>query len=115
MNSEELVALLDSPLPGFRQYVLSPENPFGADSIHSVFAACSHFVGEQQVPESAWNVLGSLLNEIVDGADGDLDNAACTCFLENVAVPDHPLRSHLQGEALARIIHDPGSIGRRRA
>ena len=56
---------------------------------------------KQEITEGAWSALGSLLNEVVGGADEDLDNAACTCFLENVAVPDHPLRSHLQGEALA--------------
>lgn len=37
---------------------------------------------------------------MVGGPDRELDEAACTCFLENLATPDHPLSSHLAGPAL---------------
>ncbi len=103
MNSktaESLVNVLDGVLPGFREYVQSPENLFDKTSVHGVFAACSHFLRDHEVAEDAWSSLGPILNRIVGGEDERLSNAACTCFLENLAAPDHPLHAHLKGEAL---------------
>ena len=54
--------------------------------------------------QSSWRSLAGLLNDTVGDSADDLDgliNAACTCFLENLATEEHPLRPLLRGEALA--------------
>jgi len=100
MTSNDLVARLDAALRGFQAYVRSDDNLFDPDSVHGVLAACSHFVREKLVEPAGWKALAELLNEMVGGNDKELDEAACTCFLENLAAPAHPVRTHLRGAAL---------------
>ncbi len=100
MTPDDLTARLDAVLQGFQAYVRSTDNPFDSDSVHGVFAACSHFVREKEVQPEGWKALAEVLNEMIGGQDGELDEAACTCFLENLAQPGHPILVHLRGSAL---------------
>ncbi len=101
MHSKYLIRLLDETFSGFNEYVRSDDNLFDQDSIHGVFAALAHFVKENAVSEQQWKAMAALIGEIVGGRDANLDNAACTCFLENLASRDHPLGAFLTGEPLA--------------
>jgi hypothetical protein len=94
-----LIDELDRLLPGFAAYQHSPDNLFDGDSLHAVFSAASHFVIEEPVAPAAWAPLAQFLNAAVSGDEPALSDAACTCFLENVAAPDHPLEPHLTGKA----------------
>ena len=100
MKPPSLIAVLEQALPGFAVYVRSDSNLFDRDDVHGVFAACAHFVREHPVAAGSWKALASLLNDAVGGADQELDQAACTCFLESLAAPDHPLRALLRDRAL---------------
>jgi hypothetical protein len=100
MNPVELVAELNRILPGFADYLESSDNPFDSDNQCGVFAACSHFVRERTVAVESWRGLGSFLNLQVAEPDGAMVEAACSCFLENLADSRHPLKPFLAGEAL---------------
>jgi hypothetical protein len=80
-------------LPGFSTYVGSNENLFCADSICGVFSACSTFVRERTIPSESWLALAMIINAAVVDASTPLSEAACTCFLENLADFRHPLRA----------------------
>ena len=97
-DSSTLLDCLDQILPGFRQYMRN-EGLFDSASLHGVFASCSHFVRNQPQTVETWMRLAVLLNSFVDGSDSRLDNAASTCFLENLAEPGHPLGPLLKGKA----------------
>lgn len=99
-STESLLSLLDAAAPGFRAWSLSGDNLFDLDSLHGVFAACSHFVRAVPRGSDVWPVLAELVNEAVAGQDAQLAEAVCTCLLENLASPDHPLGSLLRGGAL---------------
>ncbi|MEQ8766513.1 MAG: hypothetical protein RL885_21545 [Planctomycetota bacterium] len=99
MNLDQLVVRLNETVPGFVHYRESDGSLFDGESPHAVFAACSHYVRENVISREVWRSLASLLNEIVGSGD-DIDNAACTCFLENLACDTHPLQELLQGQAL---------------
>lgn len=100
VTAASLLSKLDRAAPGFRSHAESDSNLFDRDSVHGLFAACSHFVRD---PSAApvWSAVADLVNRVVGGSDADLDNAACTCFLEHLASRDHPLDPLLRGEALA--------------
>ena len=100
MDISTLVQRLDSAVPGFASFVESDDNLFSSDTAHGVFAGCSDFVQDRKVSIQSWTALAELLNEAVGGSDEDMDNAACTCFLENLAAKTHPLGPFLRGEAL---------------
>ena len=100
MDADALVSRLEQALPGFRIYVESEANLFDRSSAHRIFAACSHYVRERSVSPMAWQSLATLVNGIVGSSDAEFDNAACTCFLENLAETGHPLARLLRGEAL---------------
>ena len=93
--------MLDGTAPGFRGYAESDGNLFDRDSVRGLFAAFGHFVRERLPAPPVWPAVAELVNRVVGGPDADLDNAACTCFLENLASRDHPLDQLLRGEALA--------------
>jgi hypothetical protein len=101
MATAALIDQLDVSLPGFRAYLESGDNFFENNNAHGVFAACSHFVRNYPPTEQSWRAMATLINSIVGSADADLDEAACTCFLENLACIDHPLRSLLNDKAAA--------------
>lgn len=50
---------------------------------------------------TVWPDVAELVNQVIGGPDSDLNNAACTGLLENLASRDHPLDPLLRGEALA--------------
>ena len=99
MEQANLITTLDNAAPGFAAYASSEENLFPTDSPHGVFAACSQYVRETPRSPQVWRALAAVLNSAI-GAGDDVDNAACTCFLENLANGDHPLAEHLRGSAL---------------
>lgn len=98
MNVTALIDQLDGALPGFATYVVSGGCEFSAESAHGVFAAFSGFARDRDSSMIAWSMVADLVNDVV-GKGGDLDEAACTCLLENLARHDHPLRPLLVGEA----------------
>ena len=100
MSPDALTDCLDGALPGFRRFVESEENLYEQDNVHGVFVACSDFVRERDVSLSSWKQVAEVVNGTVKDSDEELDNAVCTCFLENLAETDHPLRALLRGEAL---------------
>lgn len=101
----ELVDRLDRFTPGFREAWLSEDCLFraddGTDSLCGVFAEYSLFVREraETVTASTWKQIAAFVNDIVGGRDPVLDEAACVCFLEGLAAPNHPLARWLEGEA----------------
>ena len=101
MDPNALVADLERVLPGFADYVASADNLFDSDNLSGVFAACSHFVTERVIAADSWPSLAAVINRVVSESDAGASNAACTCFLENLADPHHPLRPFLEGEALS--------------
>ena len=101
ITAASLLSMLDRAVPGFRVYAESDDNLFDRDSVHGLFAACSHFVRERYAAPTIWPEVADLVNAVVGGPDPDLDNAACTCFLESLASRDHPLDPSLRGHALA--------------
>jgi hypothetical protein len=100
MDAKGLIAELDGALPGFRGYVASEENLFGGETVEGVFTACSWFVRRTMVAAESWPALARIVTSAARAPDRSLADAACTCFLENVATPEHPLKGLLQGEAL---------------
>src|SRR5215470_16272973 len=96
----DLAAHLGRILPGFGSYLDSPDNLFDRDTPFAVFAAASSFVRERPLPVETWPSLASFINSLVVGGDEPLAEAACTCFLENLADRNHPIRPFLEGPAL---------------
>jgi hypothetical protein len=98
-DAPSLIDCLDQILPGSRLYMMA-QGLFDLDTIHGVFAAGSHFVRAHPPTLDGWKRLAVSLNSAVDGSGSRLDEAACTCFLENLATREHPLGSLLAGKAL---------------
>ena len=96
----QLVEALDGALPGFASYRAGPETLFDGQSLCAVFSSCTEYVQEHAVSEPQWNALAVVLNAMAASKDATLSEAACTCFLENLAERDHPLSSRLTGFAL---------------
>jgi hypothetical protein len=101
MEQRSLISDLDGAVPGFGAYLASGENHFDDDNPHGVFAACSHLVRNRAIQPESWERLAAIVNRVVGGEDAELDNAACTCFLENLASPSHPMKPWLRDAALA--------------
>ena len=100
---DRLVALF----PDFRAYWDDPGNCFrnddGSFSLHGAFAEFTSFFRERHksLPSGRIAALGAFVSDCIASADGDLNNAAATCFVENVAGEDcdRELARHLVGEA----------------
>jgi hypothetical protein len=102
MDLAQLLDELDRATPGFRSYFDSDdEHYYSRDSVHSAFLVCSDFVQENPPAPETWERLASLVNQIVGGKDDELHNAVCSCFLESLASPSHPIRPLLGRKALA--------------
>jgi hypothetical protein len=91
MPPEELLARLVALFPDFAAHWDDPDNEVqdddGAYTLHDVFAEFSVFFSEQYealAPERL-QALAWLLLECMADPDSDLDEAAATGFLENVA------------------------------
>lgn len=94
-------------LPDFADYWTSPDNLLleddGSFSLCGVFTECSHFVRErfwqltsEQLPE-----LADFISEAMDTPSTELDEAAATCFLENLTYEpfSNVLAGYLSGGA----------------
>jgi hypothetical protein len=108
MTPHELLQRIISIFPEFASAWDDPENCFrnddGAFSLCGIFAEFSGFFRERfaQFTEDEIESLARLLDECMPGQPSDLDTAAATCFLENVAgEPFHAqFARHLRGEPL---------------
>ena len=64
----------------------------GTLSVHGVFAVFSHYVANRLVcePNPSLGKVFEYVESKLTGDDSEIDNAACTCFLENLMnrVPD---------------------------
>jgi hypothetical protein len=100
---ERLVAIL----PGFGVYCQSPENALADDgslTIYGVFIECSPYVRDQyeRLTVEQKRRLGQFVEECMTPPGTDLDNAAATCFLENLTFErfSRDFEGFLDGEAL---------------
>jgi hypothetical protein len=108
MTPQMLLDRLVALFPAYQAYWDDPGNCFREDdgtfTLHGVFAEFSSFFREhhQSAPAEAVAALGAFVSECMAPADdGPLDNAAATCFVENIAGEecDRELAQHLSGEA----------------
>jgi hypothetical protein len=76
----------------------------GIFSLCGVFAECSHFVRDhfQQLSDSQLLQLGEFITRCMTPPGTELDNAAATCFLENLAFEpfSKEFEKYLAGKAL---------------
>jgi len=94
-------------LPDFAAYWTSPDNLFreddGSFSLCGVFVECSGFVRErfQDLTPAQLSELGEFISKAMGSPGTDLDDAAATCFLENlVSEPfSEILAGYLSGDA----------------
>lgn len=109
MTAPELLHRLVGIVPEFQAEWDSPDNCFRADdgdfidTLHGVFggfSGCFQARAARFSPEQA-AALGKFVSDCMASGDGDLDNAAATCFLENIAGQACAaiLAGHLSGEA----------------
>ena len=96
MKCDLLINNINEIAPGFAEYAESANNAFEIGAVHGIFAAFSHFVCKENCHHD-WKNIGTYINSVVDGSNSDLDNAACTCFIENIARSGHPIEVHLSG------------------
>jgi hypothetical protein len=91
---EDLLDAILQIAPEFDSYWKSPENPFRSDdgdfTLHGVFAELSHCLKDvfSNLEESRRMALFALVEKCVltdFNSDNGVSNAACTCFLENLA------------------------------
>ena len=100
-NSDDIRRELVSILPPFDDVLRSAASVF-ADAVseytvHGLFAELSHYVSASfpSIGEAARIRLFAFVERCVYGelgADGEVSNAACTCFLENVTNEAQSLR-----------------------
>jgi len=108
MTAEALVDRLADIFPDFKRYWDDANNDFrgndGSFTLHGVFSHFTHFFREKSASLPAQRVaaLGAFISECMAPADDNaLNNAAATCFVENIAgEPCQRLLSpHLTGAA----------------
>jgi hypothetical protein len=107
MTPQSLLDRLVALFPDFRGYWDDPGNNFrdddGTFTLHGVFANFTWFFKERHnlLPIERVTALGIFVSNCMASDDIDLDNAAATCFVENVAGEecDRELARHLSGEA----------------
>jgi hypothetical protein len=107
MAPADLLDQLCAFFPEFRTRWNDPGNCFrdqdGSFTLHGVFAEFSGFFHQHHaaLPPDRITALGAFLSECMDSSDEDLNNAAGTCFVENIAGEpcDRELSRHLTGEA----------------
>ncbi|MGE3166371.1 MAG: hypothetical protein AB7O52_15810 [Planctomycetota bacterium] len=108
MTPQALLDRLVALFPDFRAYWDDSGNCFrdddGSYTLHGVFSEFTGFFRERHaaLPGDRIAALGAFVSECMAAADdGQLDNAAATCFVENVAgeLCDRELSPHLTGGA----------------
>jgi hypothetical protein len=91
LTPDELIARLVGLFPDFAEQWNAPDNlsreDDGSFTICGAFSEFSHYVCEryEHLPVERLQALGWILAECMADPDSDLDEAAATCFLENVA------------------------------
>lgn len=94
MKPSQLLDRFNELTPGFSDHWESPENLFrdedGSFTLHGVCAEWSLFFekASERLNRSQMQKLFDFIERNVSGPDGprtDLDNALCTCLLENIA------------------------------
>jgi hypothetical protein len=108
MTPDELVARLVGLFPDFADVWDDPDNASrdddGSFTLCAVFSELSHYVREryEELPPARLQGLGWMLAECMAEPDSELDEAAATCFLENVAAErfHHDFESYLLGRPL---------------
>lgn len=91
MTPSNVQAKLIELFPDFGAQWDSPENLHreddGTATLCGVFAEFSYFAGERfaSLPPSALDRLGAFIEQCMESPGSDLDTAAATCFLENIA------------------------------
>ena len=107
MTPQVLLDYIISLFPDFTAYWDDPGNWFRADdgsfTLCGVFFEFTAFFRErfEVLPRDRVATLGAFISECMASADADLDNAAATCFVENIAGEEcsHDLALYLTGEA----------------
>jgi hypothetical protein len=107
MNPIDVQSRLVKMFPEFAQYWDMDTNCHrdddGGFTLCGVFAEFSDFFRKQFTSFSASSMatLGAFIEECMASPDSDLDNAAATCFLENIAGEESAaiLRPHLSPTA----------------
>ena len=108
MTPQALLDQLVVMFPDFRAYWDDPGNcsrdDDGSFTLHGVFAEFTGFFRDRHaaLPADQIAALEAFVSECMAPADdGPLDNAAATCFVENIAGEpcDRELSRHLTGEA----------------
>jgi hypothetical protein len=104
---------LGKVVPGFGNHWAKGDSLFitssGEFSVHGVFSECSHFVRANfgSLPPEAVQSLAGFLSDCLEGKLGaDVDNAAATCFLENLAAEPFHQNLSLQLRPAARQFYD---------
>jgi hypothetical protein len=117
MTPEALLARLVALFPEFGEHWNGPDNEHreadGSFTLWAVFAEFGDFVVEryEDLPAERLQGLGWLLSECMDDPESDLDEAASSGFLENIAgerfheefkryLSDRPLEFFLQWDPL---------------
>jgi hypothetical protein len=107
MKPQELIDRLIAMFPDFHAYWDDPRNCFrnddGAFTLHGAFAEFSRFIRERHalLKSDRVEALGIFVSDCMASTDQDLNNAAATCFIENIAGEDcdRELARHLSGDA----------------
>ena len=106
---------LSKLVPGFGSHWAKGDSLFidssGGFTTHGVFSECSHFLRDNFNSLSLDNVqaLASFVSDCLEGKHGaDADNAAATCFLENLAGEPFHSTFSLQMRPEARRFYDSG-------
>lgn len=123
MKPRELLNRLATMFPEFQAHWDGPGNLYrgddGAFSLHGVFSEFTSYFQNSYKELLADRVadLGMFVSEcMAAGNDDPLDNAAATCFVENIAGEpcDRELARHLSGEARRYWLFWGGSLTPRR-
>ena len=107
MTPKELLDSLVELFPDFRPVWDGPSNCYrnddGSFTLHGVFAEFTSYFRDRydSLPSDRLAALGAFVSDCMTSPDANLENAAATCFVENIAGAEcHPaLSNHLRGEA----------------
>jgi hypothetical protein len=107
MTPQALLGRLVALFPDFQSHWDRPGNCFrdddGSFTLHGAFAELAGFFQERckSLPAQRVAALGTFVSECMASNDAELENAAATCFVENVAgeACDRQLARHLTGPA----------------
>jgi hypothetical protein len=107
MIPQALLDRLVELFPGFEAYwngsLNCSRHEDGTFTLHGVFIEFSHFFREHYAKFASDRIamLGAFISQCMSSNDDDLDNAAATCFIENIANEKcgEALAQYLTGEA----------------